>query len=108
MTVKNKTTRNVDFETVAREFSRDPMVKRGRMFSSENVLSVNGKIFAMLNKDKFVVKLPENRAMELVKKGAATNWAPGTRRPMKEWVSINPEKMSWTTIAREAYHYVKG
>ena len=106
MTDKKESTSNPDFENVAREFSRDKNVKRGRVFSSENVLSVNGKIFAMLNKDKFVVKLPGDRADELVKNGQAMNWAPGTRKPMREWVSIRPGKDSWVKAAREAYVFV--
>lgn len=96
-----------DFERVAAAFSDDRQVKRGRMFSSENVLSVNGKIFAMLTKNKFVVKLPKERADELVKKGVAMNWGPGTRRVMKEWVSIEGGKISWIDVAGEAYQFVK-
>jgi hypothetical protein len=81
-------------------------VKRGRKFSTENALSVNGKIFAVLTKGKFVVKLPEERADELVKKGVAANWGPGTRRVMKEWVTVE-SKASWVDIAKEAYRFVK-
>lgn len=36
------------------------------MFSSSSVLNVNGKIFAMLVKGKFVAKLPKARVDELV------------------------------------------
>jgi hypothetical protein len=36
------------------------------MFSSHNLLNVNGKIFAMLVKDNLVVKLPRQRVDELV------------------------------------------
>lgn len=95
-----------DFESVVTVFADSQDVKRGRMFSSENVLSVNGKIFAMLTKGKFVVKLPAERADELVKKGAAVNWGPGTRRVMKEWVTVE-SKESWVDIAKEAYRFVK-
>jgi hypothetical protein len=36
------------FATVVTAFARDRSVSRGKMFSSSNVLSLNGKIFAML------------------------------------------------------------
>jgi TfoX/Sxy family transcriptional regulator of competence genes len=96
------------FETVASNYANDPHVKRGRMFSSENVLSVNGKIFAMLNKGKFVLKLPEQRVDQLVGQRLGVNWGPGPSRLMKEWIAIESPKPSWVELAREAYEFVKG
>jgi hypothetical protein len=101
---------NVEFDQVATKFTQYSDVKRGRVFRSENVLSVNGKIFAMLTGDnKFVVKLPEDKATALVGRGIGNNWAPGNRKPMKEWVSITPGKtISLFEITQQAYEYVKG
>jgi TfoX/Sxy family transcriptional regulator of competence genes len=95
-----------EFESVVAVFADLRDVKRGRMFSSENVLSVNGKIFAMLTKGKFVVKLPKERADELVSRKVAVNWGPGTRRVMKEWVTVE-SKTFWVKIAEEAYQFVR-
>ncbi len=54
------------------------------MFSSSNVLSVNGKIFAMLVRGKLVVKLPKQRVDGLVAGRAATYFDPGHGRLMKQ------------------------
>jgi len=50
------------------------------MFSSSNVLSVNGKIFAMLVRGKLVVKLPKQRVDELVAARVGTYFDPGHGR----------------------------
>ena len=111
MKTTTKKARSVDvdprFEKVAAEYTSDPQVKRGRMFSSENVLSVNGKIFAMLNKGRFVLKLPKERVDQLVRQRVGVNWGPGPGRLMKEWVAIESTKPSWVELAREAYEFVK-
>ncbi len=96
------------FEKVAADYTDDPHVKRGRMFSSENVLSVNGKIFTMLNKGRFVLKLPKERVDQLVSQRMGVNWGPGPGRLMKEWIAIESPKPSWVELAREAYEFVKG
>jgi len=95
------------FEKIATEYSKEPNVKRGRLFSSENVLSVNGKIFAMIYKGKLVVKLPADRTQELVTQRVGVNWGPSPNRVMKEWIAIESEKASWPQLAREAYTFVK-
>lgn len=96
------------FERVAADYTDDSRVKRGRMFSSENVLSVNGKIFAMLNKGRFVLKLPKERVDQLVSQRLGVNWGPGPGRLMKEWIAIESSNPSWVELAREAYEFVKG
>lgn len=88
-------------------FARDRSVTRGKMFSSSNVLSVNGKIFAMLVRGKLVVKLPEQRVGELVAERAGTLFDPGHRRLMKQWISIPVAKADWVELAREAHRFVK-
>lgn len=94
------------FEPVAAAFAGDRQVKRGRMFSSETVLSVNGKIFAMLTKGNFVVKLPKERVDQLVNQGIGVNWGPGPGRLMKEWIAIKQGKSSWVQLAKEAHAFV--
>ena len=96
-----------DFGPVAAAFAGDRQVKRGRMFSSENVLSVNGKIFAMLTRGRFVVKLPKERVDRLVDQRIGLNWGPGPGRLMKEWVAVESGKSSWVQLAKEAYEFVR-
>jgi hypothetical protein len=77
------------------------------MFSSDNVLSVNGKIFAMLVRGKLVVKLPQQRVDGLVAARVGTYFDPGHGRLMKQWISIGAGKAPWVGLAQEAYAFVK-
>jgi hypothetical protein len=77
------------------------------MFSSSNVLSVNGKIFAMLVKGRLVVKLPTQRVDELVAARAGTYYDPGHGRLMKQWISISAGRAAWVELAKDAYAFVK-
>jgi hypothetical protein len=94
------------FAPVVAAFAKDPRVSRRRMFSSENVLSVNGKIFAMLARGKFVAKLPKERVDELVKTGKGEPFDPGHGRLMKEWVAVEPGAAPWVALAKEALGFV--
>jgi hypothetical protein len=69
---------------------------------------VNGKVFAMVVKERFVAKLPESRVDELVDAGRGEHFDPGHGKPMKEWVSVPSGKTSWLELAREAHRFVKG
>ena len=95
------------FAPVVNAFARDRSVTRGKMFSSSNVLSVNGKIFAMLVRGKLVVKLPKQRVDELVASRAGTYFDPGHGRLMKQWISISPGRGAWVTLAKDAYDFVR-
>ena len=77
------------------------------MFSSSNVLSVNGKIFAMLVRGKLVVKLPKPRVDELVAARAGTYFDPGHGRLMKQWISIPAGRRDWVELAKEAHRFLK-
>jgi hypothetical protein len=63
---KKSDTAEIDpsFMPVVAVFADDPVVRRGKMFSSSSVLTVNGKVFAMLVKGRFVAKLPRERIDE--------------------------------------------
>ncbi len=76
-----------------------------RAFGS-NALKVNGKIFAMCVKAKLVVKLPKARVDELVTSGKGSYFDPGHGRLMKQWVSVEAARLSWTELALEAHDYV--
>jgi hypothetical protein len=106
---KASTAATVDplFAPIVEGFSGDRDVSMKRMFSSSNVLTVKGKIFAMLVKGRFVAKLPKARVDALVDARTGTHFDPGHGRLMKEWVSIPPGRTDWMALAREAYRFVK-
>jgi hypothetical protein len=105
-----KNTGDIDpsFMPVVAAFADDPHVSRGKMFGSSSVLSVNGKIFAMLVKGRFVAKLPREKVDELVSGGGGEYFDPGHGRLMKEWVTFDAGTASWVELAKEAYRFVKG
>ena len=78
------------------------------MFSSDSVLSVDGKIFAMLARGRFVAKLPKDRVDALVRAGTGERFDPGHGRLMKEWVAVGPGRADWIALAKQAYHYARG
>ena len=94
------------FAPVVAAFAKDRAVGLGKMFSSSSVLNVNGKIFAMLARDKFVAKLPKPRVDTLVAAGAGQLFDPGHGRLMKEWIAIAGAEESWIALAREARAFV--
>jgi hypothetical protein len=97
------------FRPVARAFARDPRVVRERSFSPENVLTVKGKMFAMLVRGRFVAKLPKAKVDDLVSRGVGERFDPtGHGRLMKEWIVVEAGKASWVDLAREAYTFVAG
>ena len=77
------------------------------MFSSRSVLSVDGKIFAMLSRGTFVAKLPKEQVDALVRAGAGTYFDPGHGRRMKEWIAVGPGRADWIALARDACRYVR-
>ena len=72
-------------------------------------LKVNNKIFAMLVRGRFVVKLPRQRVEGLVASGAGEPFDAGRGRPMKEWVALRPASgCDRLHLAREALGFVGG
>ena len=70
-------------------------------------LKVNGKIFAMFGRGRFVVKLPRERVDEVVSAGKGEHFDPGHGRRMKEWIAIQHEEAGWIGLAKEAHDFVK-
>lgn len=93
------------FRLVADAFAGDPHVTFGKMMASPG-LKVNGKIFAMLSRGRFVVKLPRPSVDALVASGAGERFDPGHGRIMNEWVVVAPGAGDWLELAREAHGYV--
>lgn len=96
------------FNAIVESYASNSSVVKRRMFSSENVLAVNGKIFAMLNRNDLVVKLSKQRVDELVASRTAGHFDPGHGRLMKEWVSIPAGRHDWAALVNEAFAFVSG
>lgn len=94
-------------------FTQQPNVTYGsgggtkkRRFGS-TALKVKGKIFAMLVKDHFVVKLPKQRVDALIAAGEGALFDKGNGQLMKEWLSLNDEStIAWESLASEAMAFV--
>jgi TfoX/Sxy family transcriptional regulator of competence genes len=95
------------FVPLARAFEKDREVTVGKMFGSTG-LKVNGKVFAMVVKGRFVAKLPKDRVDGLVASGDGEHFDPGHGKLMKEWVSVPSDRTPWLKLAREARRFVKG
>jgi TfoX/Sxy family transcriptional regulator of competence genes len=95
------------FRRVADAFARTRDVTFGKLMASFG-LKVNGKIFAMQSRGRFVAKLPKARVDELVGSGQGDYFDPGHGRLMKEWVSLTGDAPDWVELAREAHAFVKG
>ena len=78
-----------------------------RAFGSTS-LKTDGKIFAMLVKDRLVVKLDRRRVDALVASGDGERFDPGHGRLMKEWLSVAEAASgdAWLDLATEAEGFV--
>ena len=99
------------FAAFARTFLDRPGVSEGTMLHSPG-LRVDGRFFAFVGSDdRLVVKVPRDRAVELVADGTAEVVTLGTRT-LREWVSLDGDGPSaaetWRATLEEAYAYVGG
>lgn len=95
------------YAQIVDHFASKTGVEKGRMFGADG-LKVTGKVFAMEVKGQLVVKLPANRANELVAAGDARLFDPGHGRLMKEWVEVDlGSKASWLLLAEASFAFVK-
>jgi TfoX/Sxy family transcriptional regulator of competence genes len=77
-----------------------------RAFGSTS-LKTDGKIFAMLVKDRLVVKLDRRRVDELVEAGQGQRFDPGHGRLQKEWLDVDSESSDvWLNLATESEAFV--
>ena len=70
-------------------------------------LKTDGRIFAMLVKDRLVVKLDRRRVDELVEAGQGRRFDPGHGRLQKEWLDTDSESPDvWLDLATESEAFV--
>jgi hypothetical protein len=70
-------------------------------------LKTDGKIFAMLVKERLVVKLPAARVTALVEIGAGERFDPGHGRVQKEWLAVaGADPARWRELATESEAFV--
>lgn len=95
---------------LAADFLHRPGVDRSSMFGS-NALRTHGKIFAFVGAaGELVVKVPADRAAELVTAAVAARIRIG-RNPAREWIGLPPSDTGdgtdlWRDLLDEAYRYV--
>jgi hypothetical protein len=81
-----------------------PAGKRG---FGASALTIDGRIFAMMPRDRLVVKLPRARVDALVADGWGVPFDANRGRPMKEWLVIDPaHENDWLSLAEEARAFV--
>jgi hypothetical protein len=96
------------FEAIADRLLGEPGIEEGTGFGSSPGLRSHGRIFAMLVRDRFVVKLPVPRCADLVSSGTARAWDRGQGRPLKEWIVIADAAQSqWLAVAEEALAFAR-
>ena len=84
-----------------------PDMGTGRRAFGSGALKVDGRIFAMLSRDRLVVKLPEKRVEALAGAGEGVRFDPGHGRIMREWLSLDPSSgLDWRALAGEAMEFV--
>ena len=108
MTPANQFDRLVEAMLARSEASYGSDVSRGarRSFGATS-LKAGGKIFAMLVKDRLVVKLPSQRVDELVAAGIGMGFDPGHGRIQKEWVTVaSIDYDDWLSLATESETYL--
>ena len=77
-----------------------------RAFGSTS-LKTNSRIFAMLVRDRLVVKLSAARVLALVAEGVGEPFDPGHGRIQKEWLSVRGEDPElWRALAVESEGFV--
>jgi hypothetical protein len=93
------------FDALVTELSTMDGVSRpagGRRFGAR-ALRRNGRIVAMLDGGRLVVKLPRARVDELVATGAGSRFDAHRGTPLKEWFVLAADSpLSWTELAGEA------
>ena len=65
-----------------------PLVKKGKMFGYP-AYYIGEKLFACVYEDAVGLKVPEELALQLLKRDEITHFQPLGKRKMREWIQIN-------------------
>ncbi|WP_205787245.1 hypothetical protein [Specibacter cremeus] len=99
------------FEDLVDEFIAVPGVTppgAGTGFG-KSALRINGRIFAMLVRDRLVVKLPAARVDAMIGSGDGERFDANKGTPMREWLSLSGDSgASWRELVAEALEFVRG
>lgn len=97
------------YESLVRSMLDGPTpaaIGEGKGFGSTGQLKVDGRIFAMLVRGRFVVKLPRTRVDELVEARHGERFDADKGTPMREWFALVPSsRKQWPPLAREAMDF---
>lgn len=99
----------LDFQAIVDAFASVPGVaSRAGWAKGNTVLTVDGRIFAMLDHGHLVVKLPVAAVDALVHSGSGTRFDPkGTGKGMREWCAVGVGRVAdWQALAQQAYAFV--
>ena len=66
-------------------------------------LVLEGKSFGMSSNGRFILKLTEERAAELISEGVGKAFSPSAGRVMKGWIEITHPAADWVALAKEAH-----
>lgn len=73
-----------------------------------SALRLQNKIFAMLVRERFVVKLSQPRVDALVEAGEGVRFDANKGTPMKQWFSLDPaSELEWLPLAHEALDFCR-
>ncbi|MFX0077570.1 MAG: hypothetical protein ACFE96_19160 [Candidatus Hermodarchaeota archaeon] len=87
---------------------KEHFLKMGDVQKQGESLKTKKKMFAMLSKGNYVLKLPKDRVNELIKSGQGLPYDPGNGKIMKEWVIIPSEySEKWIEYTFEAKEFAK-
>lgn len=79
----------------------------GKRGFGSGTLQVGGRIFAMVTRDRLVLKLPAARVAGLIASGAGSPFDAGKGKPMREWVMLeDATEDELLALAEEAIAYV--
>ncbi len=113
MKIQSMTMPDERFALVAEDLVSNPGVAIGsratgakKGFGSSS-LTINDKIFAMLFKERLVVKLPRQRVNTLIELEAGERFDPGHGRLMRECLAVDPRSdADWLRLATEGMEFV--
>ena len=100
------------FEALVDQVGAEPGVQlpgsSGSRGFGSRALRLHGSVFAMVVSGCVVLKLPAERVAGLIESGRGGPFGNGTRKPMREWVTLLDEDPAATvSLGREALEFAR-